>query len=555
MTEKNRKILSACIAISMLLHACFLAFLQNLTYPKTAHSHPSRSKIEVNFQFANEKIPLLETLASSQIQPTPQTPQIQISTPFLPIHTFEIKDLEETPFHLDSFLISKKIQKSNQPMPIFESIDLTDLTKNLITPPLEKSSTPLYFARTEILQISNFKPCEPPFLSLLEKSIEKTDCKLAPPEIISPTTSQQPVNPISLPNLPQIPSLSELETINVSEFFETDLQFIQNPDQSGYTFALTLIPRPDLKLPIINQKILFLIDRSNSIQNNRLLQTKSAIRKAIEELPLDTELNIIAFDTKISKLFPTYCRLNSNTISQVQTFLDKISLGNFFSPADLYKPLLLALPGDIRENELYSIILLTDSENLAKSGTKINLLKDWTAQNRGRVSLFSLGLETDHHKKTLEALCNLNQGDFVTSTTIKGIKRRLLKLTKSIQHPIAKSISSVVISSNNKEKIQLCNSNNASHLYLNQPYVILGSVKNLDDFILFVQGRSKDQWLNIKKHISFIDARKANASLFTDVALKKTYELYQQYCYDGNTQHLTQAKQIAKNNQFSLIFE
>ena len=556
MKERNRKILSACIAVSMLLHACFLAFLQNLSYSQSPNSpSPFRSKIEVNLQIT-DVINESENSMDPSLGPMPQKSPVYLSTILTPFHGIDAKDIDDTPFHLDSFLISKKIHEQKNTLPIFESINFSDLTKNLIESPLEKSSIHPLVARTEILQISKFASFVPASPLPIETLSKMEDCKIDHPEMIQQKPPQQKWGSISLANLPQIPTLSELETVNLSEHFDIDLQFTQNPDGLSYTFALTLIPRPDLNLPTLNQKILFLIDRSNSIQNTRLKLTKSAVRKAIEELPLDASFNIMAFDTKVTKSFPTYRLPNNSSISEANAFLDKIVLGNFFSPADLYKPLLLTIPGDIREDELYSAILLTDSENLRKSGTKTDILKNWTIQNKGKVSLFALGLDSDHYTKVLDAACTLNRGDFMSSTTLKGLKRRLLKLTKSIQNPIAKNITSVVISQKNKGKIQLHHHDFASpHLYSNQPYVILGTVENLDDFILFVQGRLKNQWLNIKKQISFIDARKGHAYLSTDVAIKKAYELYHQYCYDGNAQHLVEAKQIAQNNQFSCVFE
>ena len=82
------------------------------------------------------------------------------------------------------------------------------------------------------------------------------------------------------------------------------------------------------------------------------------------------------------------------------------------------------------------------------------------------------------------------------------------------------------------------------HLYLDQPYVILGETDTLDDFILFVQGRLKDRWLNIKKRVSFLNARKGNKSLKEELALQKAYHLYDQYLSDDDPKHLSEAKTL-----------
>src|SRR5690606_37947021 len=101
----------------------------------------------------------------------------------------------------------------------------------------------------------------------------------------------------------------------------------------GYVFALTLIPKPDLNLPKIRQHYTFLIDRSNSIQRERLLATKNAVHKALEELEPDDTFNIIVFDTKIEKLSPVPLPYSAESLAHAEAFLEKINLGSFFSPA------------------------------------------------------------------------------------------------------------------------------------------------------------------------------------------------------------------------------
>ncbi|HEV7737931.1 MAG TPA: hypothetical protein VGO47_11245, partial [Chlamydiales bacterium] len=77
-------------------------------------------------------------------------------------------------------------------------------------------------------------------------------------------------------------------------------------------------------------------------------------------------------------------------------------------------------------------------------------------------------------------------------------------------------LSSKIICRTSDRRIEIYPQSQLSpHLYLNQPYVILGSTDTPDDFLVFIQGRLKDQWLNIKKTVSFINAKKGNSSLKT----------------------------------------
>jgi len=358
----------------------------------------------------------------------------------------------------------------------------------------------------------------------------------------------------SFPHLPDLPTLEDLETASYSDYFDTEIIFSPLENEEGYLFALTLIPHPDLDLPKIRQHYSFLIDRSNSIQKERLAAVKNAVLKAVEGLDLGDSFNIIAFDSKIDKFSPAPIPASASSIRKAKDFLEQTHLGSFFSPANLYKPLFLTVPST--DDDLHTAILLTDGESLSKKMAQRELAMGWTAYNRGHVSLFAIGLGGDSHLEILDATTAFNRGKILYSPTKRGIKRKLLKLMKTISHPIAKNLSSRGISRSPQTDITLYpQTHQAPHLYLNEPYVILGITKSLDPFILFVQGRIKDRWLNIKKTISFANAKKGAASLKTQWALQRSYRLYEQYLQDLNPAHLAEARALLEPLDLQVAFQ
>ena len=64
------------------------------------------------------------------------------------------------------------------------------------------------------------------------------------------------------------------------------------------------------------------------------------------------------------------------------------------------------------------------------------------------------------------------------------------------------------------------------------------------DFILFVQGRLKDRWLNIRKTVSFLNAKKGGKELKEEWALQSAYQLYEHYLQDANPSHLVEAQNL-----------
>lgn len=444
----------------------------------------------------------------------------------------------------------------------------------VISNPFEKSPSLFsHLPRGLVLPSPNITNPTPPSIPtplyiplVLHEDLPKENKEIPLPEIAFAVQPQQnsswktklPLPKASLPtqpSIPKIPSLTDLQTLSCSNSFDTELVFIEQ-EEGKYIFALTLIPRQDLKLTPLKQNYCFLIDRSNSIQGERLQAAKSAVRKAIDELTPDDLFNIIVFDQKVDKLSAKSIPATGESISKAQAFLNKIELGNFFSQSNLYKPLFLTIPSTSYENELYTAILLTDGESLGQKNMVENLLNDWTHMNNGKVALFTLGMNDDAHLETLNTIATFNRGKTTSSPTKRGLKRKLLKLMKTIHSPLAKNLTCKAISRSPQETIELFpKTNHTPHLYLNEPYVILGTTDSLDDFIIFVQGRLNGEWLHIKKNISFLNAKKGNPSLISEWALQKAFTLYQEYQRNEDSRYLAEAQILLKSHDLQRIFE
>lgn len=427
---------------------------------------------------------------------------------------------------------------------------------SLKLPPPEPSPPPRMpteQSETLILNSPATPPCDTPAAALIaydDRSLIRT------PLLADSEVRKKASLAIPQPPLPAFPSLAALDTYSYSDSFDLDIVCNPREDGKGYLFAATLIPKSDLHLPPIRQHYSFLIDRANSIQRERLIATKHAVLRALEELDPDDTFNIVVFDSKVEKAFAQNLTPNPASLAEAKAFLDKIQLGSFFTPADLYNPLFLTLPHPVKEDEIYTTILITDGENLAKKNGMRSVLYTWTMQNSGKTALYTLGMNGDAKLASLDAASALNKGKLYFSPTKRGLKRKLLRLMKNIHSPVAKNLAARAIGTASATTIELFpKGNKIPHLYLDQPIVILGSCDALDDFILFVQGRCKNCWFNIKKSVSFINAKKGGSSLRKEWALQQAYLCYERYIQDDNPKHIEEAKELLAPFDIQLAFE
>ena len=564
--QNNRKILSGCFVISLILHAFAIGFLQRYSLWFSSVQKGTETAGYLSLVDKQERDQILKTtfepLAKEKGEEKRQRLPEKENVASLGMHASVVSQDPEfsNPIQFQSSfsLPMHEFLAAHPALPTFSfpsaSFNLLDhLPKDLIIPVPSKQTLTKFLPLPTHSAITMSAPPPP-----LEQEVPPAPISYSKP-IDLPLTDVPQIakapSMIPIPNLPKLPSLADLDTSSYSDSFDADLIFSPKEDGSGYIFALTLIPRPDLELPRIRQHFTFLIDRSNSIQQGRLAATKSAIHKALEELSPDDTFNIIAFDSKMEKMSPNSLPCIGKSFAFAEEFLDKIQLGSFFSTTDLYRPLFLTVPGQVQNDEIYTAILLTDGEALAKKNVQRSVLSDWTRYNAGKVALYAVGLNSDSRIATLDVATAYNKGKLTNAPTNRGIKRKLMKLLKMIRNPIGKNIACHAISKSPQTKVYLYpKQTQMPNLYLDQPYVILGETDSLDDFILFVQGRLQDRWLNIKKTISFLNAKKGNKSLKAEWALQCAYNLYENYLIDENPKYIAEAETLLAPFEYQTAF-
>ncbi len=544
---QNRKALILSIFISIFLHALQIHFFQHQSLWLSDHSSKKSNSIgTLSFEKQEKKEILKQTFSFSSSKEKTSSHLVKQESLQSPLKR-QLIDLHPEPLNSSMPRLSFNFENPELLSQKFSLLSKWE-PKDFAFPPLPSL----------LPTISSSIPVPSSPAVPIPASLEKTSIKELKPNSIDLSFSIK--EPAFVPE-EKTPSKIELnshhdlslkapQSISYSHKFETDLLFVE--EQEGeYLFAVTLIPQNDLSFLPLKSTYYFLIDKSNSIQKERLQATKSAIRKAIDELKEGDEFNIIAFDSKVEKLFSFPLKPSLENRSKAQIFLNNLELGSFFSKSDLYKPLFLTLPSTDNKDEIHIALLFSDGESLQNQ----DLLKTWSIQNQGRVALYSINLNTDPQGVNLATLSNLNKGKAVLSPTHRGLKRKLLKLMKSLQLPIAKNLSFHAISTSSQGSIELFPTQElAPYLFQSEPFTIIGKTNTLDDLFLFIQGRLNGEWMHIKKRLNFASAKKAHASLKTEWALQKAYTLYDNYLCENNLDSLEEAKEIAQMNDLQLSF-
>ncbi|MBX3718390.1 MAG: VWA domain-containing protein [Parachlamydiales bacterium] len=380
------------------------------------------------------------------------------------------------------------------------------------------------------------------FLAAQTPELTKSDQKMAPPSTLPDLDEYQ------LPNIAMATSWND--------DFNIDLKFLPNEEGSGYIFSVALKPNFDLSEYSLKQNIYFIIDRSNSVQKHRFAVFKRAVLKALASMQNCDAFNIYLIDKSVTKFTSTPLRVTQKAIKAAEEFLDKQDAGTMFAGSDIYGSLEKILPEFESANEFHTAILLTDGNTLHNTPKQQHVLGKWLEKNSGKISLYTAAVGQKNNLLMLDLLSSISGGKLLYSDTHASFPRKLAKLILDLKNPVAKDLMIAAVPQYPDAHIEFYPaSSHLPSLYAGHPYMIYGYIDEPCNFDLIIQGRHGEEWIAIKKNVSFIEGEKGTRNLEKQWKAQKANLCYSKFLKEGKNAHLKDAKEILKTNRTEIAFE
>ncbi len=338
--------------------------------------------------------------------------------------------------------------------------------------------------------------------------------------------------------------------------FDADIVFLPNPEGKGYIFSISLTANYDISSQSLKQNIYFILDRSSSVQKHRFSVFKRGVLKALSSMQHGDTFNIFIIDKHINRFRPESSAVTMKNIQAAEEFLDRQEGGGLFTAGEIYASLEKILAAMPENDEVHTAILLTDGKSSLSSERKQTVMKKWIEKNNGKVSLYTAAIGRENDLLFLDLLSSISGGKLLYSDTHAAFPRRLAKLILDLKDPIAKDLMISAVPHNPQSHIEFYAAN--SHLmplYSHQPYVVVGKIDEPCAFDLVIQGRHLDQWVAIKKYISFIEGHKGDHNLTQRWKAQHANVCYAKFLREGKASHLKDAKVILKEHRSEISFE
>jgi hypothetical protein len=341
-----------------------------------------------------------------------------------------------------------------------------------------------------------------------------------------------------------------------SDDFMLLVDYVPKQNGPGYLFRLQLTPKENAVFKRIAHNVFFLVDRSFSIPSERYEKSKRAILQSLSLLQEGDTFNLLVFDSNIVRMSGNNVPFNSQNVSKAYEFFSQQGHGGFFATTDLYSSLGNIVPAIVAEQEVNTAILLSDGDPFLDLSKQRIAIGQWTRQNAGKVSLYSIAASQGNNLSLLGLLSAVNKGELHYAANDDGIAGTIFNLLQGLQHPIGKEITTTVVVPNAGTQVSLFpTSHRLPNLYQDIPYVIYGSTNTLEDFHIFFQGKYYDRWLDIKQVVSFKNVQATSGNTLEHLwTLQKAYDYYDQYLYNGDVAVLKLARQLLHDQGIPIPF-
>ncbi|TIC99680.1 von Willebrand factor A domain-containing protein 5A [Colletotrichum higginsianum] len=167
----------------------------------------------------------------------------------------------------------------------------------------------------------------------------------------------------------------------------------------------TLVPR--FKMPATTKpEVVFICDRSGSMQGARMTDLRDALRVFLKSLPVGAMFNICSFGSEHSFLFDKSVTYDQNTLEAAMRHVDTFAAN--FGGTEIRQPIEQTFRRRHVDLDL-EVFLLTDGEVWGEQGL-FGLVGDHVRESKGAIRLFTLGVGRDVSHSLIEGLARAGNG-------------------------------------------------------------------------------------------------------------------------------------------------
>ncbi len=306
-----------------------------------------------------------------------------------------------------------------------------------------------------------------------------------------------------------------------------DLGFWIDPkNPSRKYFRVRVASNPLNPLPIVSKDIVFMLDASGSIGNDRLSSCRNAVLEALNRLNTGDRFNVVAFRDKFSYAFPdtAWREVDVNSAEEARKWLRTLKAhGN----TDVFRTLrsVLTLPRDPARPIV--AFVATDGDATSGMTRSAEIISRFSELNGGLVSIFMYGVKPEANAYLMDMLTRCNRGGWACH---KGLRWQAAKgvpdLSKKFEKPVLTDVAVIFTASSRAETYPKL----VTNLCEDEPVEIYGVCPaDQKELVFQMRGLNSVTPFESMFTLSFASAQQMDQNVRTEWATRRLYEQIAEY--------------------------
>ena len=216
-------------------------------------------------------------------------------------------------------------------------------------------------------------------------------------------------------------------------------------------FRVRVASNREAPLPIISKDIVFMLDASGSIGNDRLKSCRNAVLEALDRLNTGDRFNVVAFRDKFSYAFPetAWREVDANSVEQARKWLSTLKAhGN----TDVFRTLrsVLTMPRDPARPIV--AFVATDGDATSGMTRSAEIISRFSELNGGLVSIYMYGVKPEANAYLMDMLTRCNRGSWAFHKGFRWLAAAgVPALSRQFEKPVLSDVAVVFSASSRSE--------------------------------------------------------------------------------------------------------
>ncbi len=185
------------------------------------------------------------------------------------------------------------------------------------------------------------------------------------------------------------------------------ISYRPDANDDGYFLLLTTPQIPRTDAPPTSKTVVFVVDRSGSMNGKKIEQARQALKAVLNNLRDGDLFNIVSYEGKVESFRPELERFNEETRKAALAYADGLYAGG---GTNIHDALTTALKPLTDPNRPTFLLFLTDGLPTVGVTSESKIAAAVKEANKSRVRLLSFGVGYDVNSRLLDRLARENSG-------------------------------------------------------------------------------------------------------------------------------------------------